>query len=348
MNEWYPFGGDYECYNNSLADYQNLQLGCHLSEGKHMHNTMGYYIYCSIGILEFHSLVSSLLTINATTRPLISEIRFHSWMTDCPSIRPLWYDTSDKYTIKKCLPSYLHNVKPRHLCTSQYSSCKNAVAIYAQPSMEDVKDTGLSCGADAGISTVLDGIAAPGEVTCDQVKDTTCTATCMETEAAGIVQEVSSADVEKATDVSNFQYVENSIFEGTAKDGTPSDSIPPKVDTSVAVECTINCNEYDKVFHVGTASIETDNSTNLAPHADDTVESMSLPTETATAADITSIADVETVAEMTNQPGSVDSQHHTASSRSPRKTRHLKARIRSAGRRLLSFFRRISRQRAHQ
>ncbi len=137
MNEWYPFGGDNECYNNSLADYQNLQLGYHLTEGKQMHNTMGYYIYCSIGILEFYSLVSSLLTINLTLRPLISEIRFHSWMTDCPSIRPSWYGTSDKYTIQTCLPSYLHNVKLRHLCTSQSSSCKNAVAPYVQSSMEE-------------------------------------------------------------------------------------------------------------------------------------------------------------------------------------------------------------------
>ncbi len=136
----YPFGGDYECYNNSLADYQNLQLGYHHTEGKQMHNTMGYSIYCSIGILEFHSSVSSLLTINLTLRPLISDIRFHSWMTDCPSIRPSWCDMSDKYTIQTYLPSYLHNVKPRHLCTSQSSLGNNAVAPYAQ-SMEDIKQT---------------------------------------------------------------------------------------------------------------------------------------------------------------------------------------------------------------
>ncbi len=192
MNEWYPFGGDYECYNNSLADYQNLQLGYHLTVGKHMHNTMGYYIYCSIGILEFHNLMSSLLIINATTRPLISEVRFHLWMTDCPSIRPSWYDTSDKYTIQTCLPSYLHNIKPRHLCTSQSSSCNNAVAPYAQPSMEDVKDSDLSCGADAGISTVLDDIAEPGEMACDQVKEATCAPACMEVEATGMVEAIST------------------------------------------------------------------------------------------------------------------------------------------------------------
>ncbi len=186
------FGGDYECYNNSLADYQNLQLGYHLTVGKHMHNTMGYYIYCSIGILEFHNLVSSLLIINATTRPLISEVRFHLWMTDCPSIRPSWYDTSDKYTIQTCLPSYLHNIKPRHLCTSQSSSCNNAVAPYAQPSMEDVKDSDLSCGADAGISTVLDDIAEPGEMACDQVKEATCAPACMEVEATGMVEAIST------------------------------------------------------------------------------------------------------------------------------------------------------------
>ncbi len=84
------------------------------------------------------------------------------------------------------------------MCTSQSSSCKNAVAPYAQSSIEDVKDSDLSCGADAGISTVLDDIAEPGEFTCDQVKEATCAAACMVAEGAGIIQKVSFA-IKKAT-----------------------------------------------------------------------------------------------------------------------------------------------------
>jgi len=46
------------------------------------------------------------------------------------------------------------------------------------------------------------------------------------------------------------------------------------------------------------------------------------------------------VTEVTSPSESVDTQHHATSS-SPRKTRHFKARIRSTGRRLLSFIRRL-------
>ena len=299
-----------------------------------------------IGILEFHSLASSLLTINVTTRPLISEVRFHSWMTDCPSIRPSWYDTSDKYTIQTYLPSYLHNVKLRHLCTSQSSSCNNAVAPYAQPSMEDVKDSDLSCGADAGISTVLDDIAEPGEFTCDQVKEATCAAARMEAEAAGIVGTVSFA-AEKATNDSEIKNVENTNLE-SASNHIPSDLISSKVKDSVAIESTTDCDEYDRVFRMGTASAESNN-VPLSPHADDTVKSKYVPIENAIVADTASTeCGIEAIAEGTTLPDTVDSQHHVTSSQGPHKTRHFKARIRSAGRRLLSFIRRIRRQHAHQ
>ncbi len=348
VNEWYPFGGDYECYNNSLADYQNLHVGYHLSEGKHIYHTaMGYYIYCSTVILEFHSLVSSLLTINATTRPLISEIGFHSWMTDCPSIRPSWYDTSDKYTIQTCLPSYLHNVKPRHSCTSQSSSCKNAVAPYAQSSMEDVKDTDLSCGADAGISTVFDDIAEPGEVTCNQVKDVTCASSCKQAEAARIVRTVSFAG-EIATNDRGIKIVKNINLDKYASHHTPSDSISLNVKDSVAIESTTDCDEYDRVFRMGIASTESNN-VSLSPHADDTVKSKYVPIENAIVADTASTeCGIEAIAEGTTLPDTVDSQHHVTSSQGPHKARHFKARIRSAGRRLLSFIQRIGRHRAHQ
>jgi len=175
--------------------------------------------------LEFNSLVSSLLTVNATMRPLISEIGSHSWMMYCPSIRPSWYDTSDKYTLQTCLPSYLHSVKPRHLCPSQSSSCRNAVAPYAhQLPLGEVRDTNLSRGADAGISAVLEDIAESGEVTCDQVKSATCAPACMEVDAAGIVDTVSFA-AEKATDVSESSNKDNTNLKVTAKNDMPSYSI---------------------------------------------------------------------------------------------------------------------------
>ncbi len=267
-------------------------------------------------------------------------------MTDCPSIRPSWYDTSDKYTIQSCLPSYLHNVKLRHLCTSQSSSCNNAVAPYAQPSMEDVKDSDLSCGADAGISTVLDDIAEPGEFTCDQVKEATCAAARMEAEAAGIVGTVSFA-AEKATNDSEIKNVENTNLE-SASNHIPSDLISSKVKDSVAIESTTDCDEYDRVFRMGTASAESNN-VPLSPHADDTMKSRIIPIEnTIAAASASTECSIEAVTEGTTLPDSVNSQHHVTSSQGPHKTRHFKARIRSAGRRLLSFIRRIRRQHAHQ
>ncbi len=87
------------------------------------------------------------------------------------------------------------------------------MAPYAQPSMEDVKDSDLSCGADAGISAVFDDIAEPGEFTCDQVKEAICAAACMEAEGAGIIQEVSFA-IEKATNdrksnISKIPFLKN-------------------------------------------------------------------------------------------------------------------------------------------
>ncbi len=93
---------------------------------------------------------------------------------------------------------------------------------------------------------------------------------------------------------------------------------------------------------------QSQNNLPLSPHADDTVESMSLSKEPTTVADVTSTAGVETVAEVTSQLDSVDSHNHATSSQGPHKTRHFKARIRSAGRRLLSFFQRIRRPHAHQ
>ncbi len=135
-------------------------------------------------------------------------------MTDCPSIRPSLHDMNDKIYHTN---SYLHNVKPRDLCTFQFSWCKNAVAPYAQLSVDNAKDTDLSCGSDAGISTVLDDIAEPGEVACDQGKDATCAPACTEVEATAMVEAVPLAVV------SQFKAVDNTITAGTTKNDTPSD-----------------------------------------------------------------------------------------------------------------------------
>ncbi len=107
-------------------------------------------------------------------------------------------------------------------------------------SLWDVKDSDLSCGADAGISIVLDDIAEPGEFTCDQVKEATCAAACMEAEGAGIIQEISFA-IEKATNDIEIKHIENTILEEYASNHTPSDTTLPKVKDSVAIEYTTDC-----------------------------------------------------------------------------------------------------------
>ncbi len=116
----------------------------------------------------------------------------------------------------------------------------------------------------------------------------------------------------------------------------------------MAIEYTTDCDEYDRVLHMGTASAESNNIP-LSPHADDTVKSRNIPIENTTIADAASTeCGIEAVTEGITLPDSVDSQHHVTSSQVPHKTRHFKARIRSAGRRLLSFIRGIRRQRVHQ
>ncbi len=56
---------------------------------------------------------------------------------------------------------------------------------------------------------------------------------------------------------------------------------------SVAIEYSTDCDGYDRVFHMGTASAESNN-VPLSPHADDTVKSRNIPIENTTVADTAS------------------------------------------------------------
>ncbi len=105
---------------------------------------------------------------------------------------------------------------------------------------------------------------------------------------------------------------------------------------SVATEYTTDCDGYDRVFRMGTASAESNN-VPLSPHADDdTVKSRNIPIENTTVADTASTeCGIEAIVEVTTLPDSVESQHNVTSRHAQNSTRHFKARIISAGHRVM-------------
>ena len=82
-------------------------------------------------IADLIDLVQSLLSLDPTGRPQVRDILHHKWTSAEPKVRPAWVDpTTCKYTIERCLPSYLHQVKSRKSMTSCSNTTNSVVMPY--------------------------------------------------------------------------------------------------------------------------------------------------------------------------------------------------------------------------
>ncbi len=113
-----PFGDDNQIINR-LCNYHHVPMeGKQISEGKSilvllMYNLIIVLIFPS----EYEQLVRSLLTVDVTVRPFITEVLSHMWMTSFPSVRPSWEGPcGGKHTIQNSLPSIFHSVDSSTPC----------------------------------------------------------------------------------------------------------------------------------------------------------------------------------------------------------------------------------------
>ncbi len=70
------------------------------------------YVY-----IDLRNVLRALLNVDAPFRPFITEVQTWKWVTAYPSTRPTWRENDAKYTVEKCLPSFLHTIETG--CLSQ-------------------------------------------------------------------------------------------------------------------------------------------------------------------------------------------------------------------------------------
>jgi len=101
------------------------------------------------------------------TRPLVSEICSHIWLTGYPSIRPFWTGGPGDITIEKSLPSAFCNIKPRHLCTCQSTLC-HATTVPSYPQW--IQEHKHGDVADSVVCEAVDDTVSCEEQRCHQMK----------------------------------------------------------------------------------------------------------------------------------------------------------------------------------
>ncbi len=113
------------------------------------------YVY-----IDLRNVLRALLNVDAPFRPFIAEVQTWKWVTAYPSTRPTWRENDAKYTVEKCLPSFLHTIETE--CLSQpntlpqvndsQNQTKEVMSLY--PVCKDQQDVKVAESASYDADTV--------------------------------------------------------------------------------------------------------------------------------------------------------------------------------------------------